>query len=226
MERRFLAPLDVRKMPGVGKVLAERLKLYGLRTIGDIARIDRALVAKVFGKVGGALHDRAQGLDNSPVEQRESVKSMSRERTFETDTLDADFMESTLRCLIETLGGELRKEGLRARSGTLKVRYSDFRTQTCSVRFPAPTDVDDVIYTAMKSLFRAQATRRVRVRLVGVALSGLCRDPWQLDLFHQAREQRMRALCECLDGIREKYGFSSILRLREKGYERRSAFPE
>ena len=134
-EARFLAPLDVRKIPGVGKVTEKNLHALGIRKVGDLAALDEEFLEQRFGKWGLALAGKARGLDaggwfDTEVGDRDDPKSISHEHTFNEDTADAEALEATLARLAEMVGRRLREHGLHARTIQLKLRYSDFSTIT------------------------------------------------------------------------------------------------
>ncbi len=158
VEARFLAPLEVRKIPGVGKVMEKNLHALGIRRIGDLAALDENVLESRFGKWGLALAGKAQGLDaggwfDSEIGERGDPKSISHEHTFNTDTKDADQLEATLTHLAEKVGRRLREHGLHARTMQLKLRYSDFSTITRAHTFASPTQLDiDLIEHSRKLL--------------------------------------------------------------------------
>src|SRR5947209_1208115 len=131
----FLAPLEVRKIPGVGKVGEESLHALGIRTVGDLAKCDETFLEQRFGKWGLALAGKARGLDaggwfDSDIGADEDPKSISHEHTFNEDTADPQILESTLARLVEMVSRRLREAGLHARTIQLKLRYEDFSTIT------------------------------------------------------------------------------------------------
>ena len=145
------------------------------------------------------------------VSPQEEVKSISREHTFEEDVSDIGLLESTLVALTEDVCRRLRAARLEARTVTVKIRYSDFVTHTCSHTLPRPLDVDEVFFEEVLALFRQGRRRRYRLRLVGVGLSNLVPRAWQDDLFDQELPL-LRELDLKLDAIREKYGKDAVRR--------------
>ncbi len=204
-EESFLAPLPIECLPGLGKMTAPRLRSMGVKTLGDLCRIDRKLLEAAFGKMGTSLSLRARGIDHRSVETEEREgKSISRERTFQEDTIDISLLEATLYRLVERASRQLRKEGRKARTVSLKLRYSDFVTLQRSVTPGIPTDLDKVIFSNVLSLFHKVYTRKIRVRLIGISLSNLCPGSKQLSLFAQ-KEDRLRRLYEAVDTIRKRW---------------------
>jgi len=210
-EAEFLAPLPVERLPGVGPALLGRLHDRGVATVGDLARVPPHLLRLSFGEWGELLAHRARGEDPRRVSPREEVKSISRERTFDEDVSDIGLLESTLIALTEDVCRRLRRKRLEARTVTVKIRYSDFVTHTCSHTLPRPMDVDEVFFEEVLALFRTGRRRRYHLRLVGVGLSNLVPRAWQDDLFDQELPL-LRELDLRIDTIRERYGKRAVLR--------------
>jgi DNA polymerase-4 len=210
-EAEFLAPLPVEKLPGVGPALLEQLRDRGVVTVGDLARVPPHLLRLSFGEWGELLAHRARGEDLRRVTPREEVKSISREHTFEEDVSDVSLLESMLISLTEDVCRRLRHKRLEARTVTVKIRYSDFVTHTCSHTLSRPLDVDEVFFEEVLALFRQGRRRRYHLRLVGVGLSNLVPRAWQDDLFDQELPL-LRELDLKLDAIREKYGKEAVRR--------------
>jgi DNA polymerase-4 len=210
-EAAFLAPLAVEKLPGVGPSFLEQLHNRGVFTVGDLTRVPDHLLRLSFGEWGEVLAHRARGEDPRRVVPREEVKSISREHTFEEDVSDNGLLESTLLSLTEEVCRRLRRKQLEARTVTVKIRYSDFVTHTCSHTLTRPLDVDEVFFEEALSLFRKGRQRRYHVRLLGVGVSKLTPRAWQDDLFDQ-RLPLLRELDLKLDAIRDKYGAKAIRR--------------
>lgn len=210
-EAAFLAPLPVEKLPGVGPQLLQKLHDRGVMTVGDLARVPASLLRLSFGEWGEVLAHRARGEDPRAVVPREEVKSISREHTFEEDVSEAAVLESTLIALTEDVCRRLRRKRLEARTVTIKIRYADFVTHTCSRTLPRPLDVDEVFFEEVLALFRRGRRRRYRLRLVGVGLSNLVPRAWQDDLFDQELPL-LRELDLKLDTIRERYGKDAVRR--------------
>jgi len=210
-EREFLAPLPIRKMPGIGEKSGEIFQELGIRRIGDLTRFPPELLAKVFGKHGRRLHRRARGEDGEPVVEWDKQKSLGREITFDQDTIDPAYLECVLGRLVERLGKTLRDKHLAARCVTLKLRYSDFKTYTRRHTLPGPTDLDTAIFSAAVELFRDLFVRRTRIRLIGVSLSSLRLPEQQLDLFEEHRLQKLRRLYDGLDRIKARHGSRAVV---------------
>jgi DNA polymerase-4 len=158
-EAKFLAPLDVRDIPGVGKVTEQNLHALGIQRVGDLARFEDAFLEEHFGKWGLALAGKARGEDaggwfDTEVGADNDPKSISHEHTYNEDTANPEQIESTLMRLSEMVGRRLREHGLHARTIQLKLRYKDFTTITRAHSLPASTQLDTEIFEQARSLFR------------------------------------------------------------------------
>ncbi len=221
-EAAFLSPLDVGKLPGVGKRTEETLHRAGIRTIGDLARAPRQAVAARFGEFGGLLHDYANGIDDREVHAPGEAKSISRETTFQEDTRDRAFLFAVLRRQTEKVGSDLRHSEKQARCVGIKVRFSDFTTITRHRTLVQSTDADGTVFEAgLDLLEKALAADRRAVRLLGIEVSSLSEPSTQLSLLDD-RERRLHSLNTAIDRIRLKYGFEAI----ETGRTRRFATKE
>ena len=216
-EAEFLAPLPVERLPGVGPALLQQLRDRGVVTVDDLVRVPSHLLRLSFGDWGEMLAHRARGQDLRQVVPRAEVKSISREHTFDEDTSDVSLLESTLIALTEDVCGRLRHKRLEARTVTIKIRYSDFVTHTCSHTLPRPLDVDEILFREVLDLFRQGRRRRYHLRLVGVGVSNLVPRAWQDDLFDQELPL-LRELDLKLDAIRNKYGKDAIRRGATRPY--------
>lgn len=174
-EAAFLAPFDVRLLPGVGPRAEERLRAAGIATIGELAALADADLARLLpGKVGLELRDRARGIDPRPLELEAESVSISTEETFERDVLDRELLHAEVRRMARHLAERLGEAGQSARTVTTKVRYPDFTLRTRSQTLPVGTDEHERIGTlACALLDRALLDRPGALRLVGVGVSNL-----------------------------------------------------
>jgi DNA polymerase-4 len=226
-EAAFLAPLPLRRLWGVGPKTQQLLEDLGMRTIGDLANADPALLEARLGEHGSTIAARAKGIDDDRdvVADPGAPKSIGHAHTFDRDTLDRAQIESTLLRLSEGVGRRLRKHELRGRTVTLQLRVAPFETRTRQRTFVEPTSDDLRIFETARALLRdALAADRDAghvspVRLVGVTMSGLVGGE-QLDLFTGARVSRLNA---ALDAVRSKFGDDALDRAsaREAGVRRR-----
>jgi DNA polymerase-4 len=213
-EAAFLAPLPLSRLWGVGPKTRAVLEDLGMRTIGDLANADPALLEARLGEHGSTIAQRAKGID----EDREVVadpgdpKSIGHAHTFDRNTLDRAQIESTLLRLAEGVGRRLRKHELRGRTVELQLRVAPFETRTRQRTLSEPTSDDLAIFEAARALLRdalaadRDAGRVSPVRLVGVTMSGLVAGE-QLDLFTGARMSRLNA---ALDAVRTRFGDGAL----------------
>ena len=174
-EAAFLAPFDVRLLPGVGPRAEERLRAAQLATIGDLAALDDDALRRLLpGKVGSLLRDRARGIDERGLETQVERISISTEETFERDIADLEQLHAELRRMAGQLAAHLTKKGQAARTVTTKVRYPDFSIRSRSSTLAAGLDDAATIgEVACALLDRALADRPGPLRLVGVGLSNI-----------------------------------------------------
>ncbi len=236
MEARFLAPLDVRKVPGVGKVAEKNLNAVGIRKVGDLAALDERFLEQHFGKWGLALAGKSHGLDagawfHGEVGDETDAKSISHEHTFNEDTADADALEAMLARLSGMVARRLRESGLFARTIQLKLRYSDFKTYTRAHTLDHPTQLDIDVLNESRRLFR-RAWTGAPVRLLGVHAGGLQETEGQMNLLEGERTERWRKALEAVDRMRDKFGESSLSlgtgmksRFRERVHENPASLP-
>ncbi len=213
-EARFLAPLDVRRIPGVGKVAEKNLHALGIRKVGDLARLDEASLESRFGKWGLALAGKARGEDaggwfDSEIGAEEDPKSISHEHTFDQDTADAARLDATLARLAEKVGRRLREHGLYSRTVQVKLRYSDFSTITRAHTLDHATGIDIELIEHARALFLKNWNGKP-VRLVGVHAGSLEAAEGQLSLLESERQERWRKALEAVDKIRDRFGESSV----------------
>lgn len=214
-EARFLAPLDVRKIPGVGKVTERNLHAIGIRRVGDLAGLSEKDLEGRFGKWGLALAGKSHGLDaggwfDAEIGERTDPKSISHEHTFNEDTRDQERLETTLAHLSEKVARRLREHGLHARTIQLKLRYSDFTTITRAYSLPSPTQLDIDLIEQSRRLLLANWDRKQAVRLLGVHVSQFEDTAGQFDLLDGGRNERWRQALEAADKLRDKYGESAV----------------
>jgi DNA polymerase-4 len=209
-EQGFLAPLPVQKLPGVGDKTGKVLKTMGIETIGQIADMQQGLFKSRFGEGMIWLQMHAKGMDNSPVEMHGEAKSISRETTFEKDSMDTAFLKANLRYFSEKLGAELRDSNKKTRTVTLKLRYTDFETINRSTSSREATNLDDAIFqSALRLLESALGKKYKPVRLIGLEVSNFTVGETQLSLF-SAGAKRLEQLDQAIDQVRDKYGFDAI----------------
>ncbi|OGG01012.1 MAG: hypothetical protein A3F83_16175 [Candidatus Glassbacteria bacterium RIFCSPLOWO2_12_FULL_58_11] len=210
-EEAFMATLPLGRVPGVGDSLGARLSGLGLSTVGELQRLDHDLLVRVFGATGEWLYAMARGKGGLRVEsERPPAKSVGHSVTFSEDTVDRRFLDGVLYHLAEKVGARVRRKGMVGKTVTLRLRYSDFKTVTRAASAGAGTNCDSEIFEKARALMLPLLERRVRVRLLGVTLSGLRPADGQLGLFTAGSQVRSLRFYRTLDRLREKYGFSSV----------------
>jgi len=210
----FLRHLPIGKIPGVGKKTGEELRNLGIAFVSDILKFPPQFLENKFGKWGAVLYSKARGIDNSAVEPCGDPKSISCEQTFAKDTGNVAELEKMLLSQAEEVGRELRKLGFKARTVTLKIKFSDFKTISRSRTFPDPFDTTDLLFnTGQKLLLDLKLTKTVR--LIGIGLSNFSSGPCQLSI-GQSREQteRQGRLDRALDRIRSRFCADVVVRGR------------
>jgi len=236
-EARFLAPLEVRKIPGVGKVTERSLHARGIRTVGDLAALDESFLREHFGEWGLALAGKSRGADAGAwfageVGENSDPKSISHEVTFHEDTDDAERLESTLARLSEMVGRRLREHALFTRTIQLKLRYSDFTTITRAYSLDHATQLDTEIFRQARDLFRASRKPSSKIRLLGVHAGGLESEEGQLNLLEEDTTRRWRKALTAVDQLRDKFGDDAVSlanglkgRFRERVHENPAGLP-
>jgi DNA polymerase-4 len=236
-EAPFLAPLDVRKVPGVGKVTERNLHALGIRKVGDLAQLDDGFLEQRFGKWGMALAGKSRGLDSggwfdTEIGAEEGPKSISHEHTFHEDTADIAQVEATLSRLCEMVGRRLREHKLEARTIQLKLRYSDFSTITRAHSVARATQLDTELFEEIRELFRRNWRAGETIRLLGVHVSGWAEDSDQMSLVGEEQHERWKQALAAADAMRDRFGESAVSlagslrgRFRERTHENPVGLP-
>jgi len=213
-EARFLAPLDVRRIPGVGKVTETNLNACGIRRVGDLAALDEAFLLERFGKWALALGGKARGEDaggwfDEAIGEGGEPKSISHEHTYSVDTADVATLDATLVRLSEMVSRRLRDHRLYARTVQIKLRYSDFSTFTRSRTLDHATQIDTQFAAAVRDLFHKNWTGKA-IRLLGVYAQSLEDSEGQTNLLEEDSTGKWRRTLEAVDKIREKFGDTTV----------------
>lgn len=170
---RFLAPLPVSKISGVGTKTEEALEKMGIKTIGELSKVDGKELVKVFGKNGVWLWGIANALERVDVQEIMERKSISHEFTFQEDTGDASLIQKTFNDLINKVHRRLTEDGLYFRTVGIKVRYDNFATFIREKSYKDYTTDWEVISNIVSSLFKEFQENEEKVRLLGVRLTNL-----------------------------------------------------
>jgi DNA polymerase-4 len=220
-EAEFMRQFDLSQIPGVGPTLASSLSRRGLVTVEDALGVDQVWLERWFGPARGAwLYRRIRGRDSSRVDPHESRKSISSERTFFTDLSSDDDLADQLFRLSLSVGRSLRKQELRARTITVKVRDRDFKTRSASRTLKHPVESDAALYHVGEALLSdLRERRRIPARLLGIGVSNLTTDPVvsQLGLFGDddaVESDRDRNVARTLDRLRARFGEGVVMPAR------------
>lgn len=214
-EKGYLAPLSIMKIPGVGKERGFKLLKMGVETVKTFTEIPLKMICNLFGKDGITLHRKANGVDDSPVIPFRDQKALSTETTFQTDTIDTCFVYKKLVRMTEKLAFDLRKHNRLTGCVTVKIRYSDFVTETKQQTLRVYTNQDHVLLQKVKELFAQLYNRRQLIRLVGVRFTDLIPGVYQIHLYDDTQE--LINYYRAVDSIKNRFG--EDLLIRAAGYE-------
>jgi DNA polymerase-4 len=202
-EQKYLAPLSIMKMPGIGKETGYKLLKMGVETIKTLSEIPVEMLQNLLGKWGVELWRRAQGIDETPVVPYHEQKSISTEHTFQQDTIDLNYLNSELVRMTEKIAFELRQQNKLTGCVTVKLRYSNFDTYTKQHAIPY-TNADHILLKTVKDLFSKLYERRMLIRLIGVRFTDLIPGNYQIDLFDDKQENIK--LYQAIDSIKNRFG--------------------
>jgi DNA polymerase IV len=209
-EERFLAPLPVRKIPGIGEVTEKALRALSIETVEQITAVPQEKLEKIFGQWGTALYRKARGGDSYEFVIDAEPKSISHNHTFGEDTDDSNALTTLLSHLSQKACKRLREAGLATRTLTLTIRYTGFETHTRSKTLTEPTRLDSDIFAVFQELFRTHRDTKRKLRLLGVSLSGLTHGSEQLDLLDTERRAKLEKLTSATDRLRDRFGFGKV----------------
>ncbi len=221
-EKGFLAPLSIKKIPMVGDKSYELLRSMGVAKIHTLQEMPIELMEQVMGANGRLIWRKANGIDNTPVEQYSERKSISTERTFDKDTIDVKGLKDLLVSMTEKLAFQLRSKGDLMSCVTVKIRYSDFNTYTIQAHL-GYTSLDHVIIEKVKELFDKLYQKRMLIRLIGVRFSGLVQGNYQYNLFEDNMKQLQ--LYGAMDKMRTRYGENAVVRASGLGLKLKNFNP-
>lgn len=209
-EESFLAPLAVRRIPGIGKVTDAGLKTLGIETIAQLQKVSTELLEQSFGAWGHALFRKARGIDTYEFFVDAEPKSISHNQTFGEDTRDREQLETTLSYLCQKAVKRMRDSGLHARTVTLTLRFANFVTITRSESLAEPSDLDSLFLHAIRKMFTRAWDGKADLRLVGVALTSFSGGPQQFDLLDPNRREKLERLAQATDRLRDRFGFAKV----------------
>jgi DNA polymerase-4 len=209
-EARFLAPLSVGKIPGIGEVTERALRALGIGTVEQLATVSPEKLEKIFGQWGDALYRKARGGDSYEFVIDAEPKSISHNHTFGEDTNDTEALHALLSHLSQKACKRLREAGLATRTLTLTIRYAGFDTHTRAKTLSEPTRLDADIFQVFQKLFAKHRDLKRKIRLLGVSLGGLTHGGEQLDLLEADRRERLERLTRATDKLRDRFGFGKL----------------
>jgi len=205
--RPFLNPLSIKKIPMVGNITFQLLSRLGVRTIETLSETPVEVLNQLIGKNGTELWKKANGIDDTPIVPYSERKSISTENTFSQDTIDVQNLQSILSGMVEQLAFQLRQEKWLTSTVSVKIRYSNFDTETKQCRIPY-TSADHTLLKYVLELFKKVYTRRMRIRLIGIKFTGLVHGCHQMDLFEDTEE--LISLYQTMDRIKNRFGTTSV----------------
>ncbi len=208
-EKSFLAPLSIAKLPGIGKETAYKLVRRGVETIRTLSEIPMEMLEAMLGKTGLELWRKANALDDSPIVPYREQRSISTERTFETDTINLRFLHAELTRLTESIGFELRRQDKLTGCLTVKLRYSNFDTvaRQKTIDF---TNADHVLLQTAREIFDKLYDRRLLIRLLGIRFTRLIPGNYQISLYEDTQEHIR--LYQSIDSIKRQFGEHAVFR--------------
>ncbi|MEM6736133.1 MAG: DNA polymerase IV [Bacteroidota bacterium] len=210
-EKIFLAPLSVQKIPIIGDKTYQTLRGLGIRKVRTLQKMPKDMLIQIFGKNGGVMWNKANGIDHSPVIPYSERKSISTEQTFDKDTTDVARLKSIILAMTEHLAYQLRNENKLTACVAVKIRYSDFNTYTQQARI-SYTSADHILISKVGELFNKLYDKRLLVRLVGVRFSSLVHGNYQINLFEDTVE--IINLYQEMDWLRKKHGDRAVVRAK------------
>lgn len=214
LEKLFLAPLSIKKIPMVGDKTYQTLRNLGIRQVKTIQKMPMDIMQRVLGANGSVIWKRANGIDNTPVIPFCDRKSISTERTFDRDTIDVVKLRGILLAMTENLAYQLRRGDKLTACITVKIRYSDFNTYSKQLKIPF-TSADHILIPKILELFNTLYSKRMLVRLIGIRFSHLVSGNYQINLFEDTEEALN--LYQAMDYVRTRFGDRSVFRASAMG---------
>lgn len=203
----FLNPLSIKKMPMVGNATFQLFSRVGIRTIGTLSEMPIEVLQQMIGKNGVDLWKKANGIDETPVIPYSERKSISKERTFSSDTMDIGEVKSLISGMAEQLAHQLRQEKWLTSTVVIKIRYSNFDTETKQSRV-SYTSSDHTLARVALELFDKVYSRRMRLRLIGLRFTDLVHGSYQMNLFEDSAE--LINLYQAMDNIKNRFGKDAV----------------
>ena len=214
LEKPFLAPLSIKKIPMVGDKTYQTLRNLGIRQVRTVQEMPMDVMQRVLGANGKVIWKRANGVDNTLVIPFHERKSISNERTFDRDTIDVIKLKGIIVAMAENLAYQLRRGEKLTACIAVKIRYSDFNTYSKQKRIPY-TSADHILIPKIMELFDSLYSKRMLVRLVGIRFSHLVSGNYQINLFDDTEEALN--LYQAMDKVRNRFGDRAVIRASAMG---------
>ena len=208
-EKQFLIPLPISEILGVGRITENLLFELGIKTVGQLSKMPKQVLQQLLGVNGLKIWEFANGIDKREVKPFKIPKQISRETTFEEDTNDSKVVMATFQYLCERIAMKLRKQRLACSRLYLRVRYSDFKSDSIGRKLPIHTQDAAVLYSMVHQLYNQLQQRRIRIRFVHISVSDIEPENWQPDFF--ATNTKNKNLLTSVDEIRNRFGFTAVL---------------
>ncbi len=209
---KFLWPLPIEKLWGVGPKTKQLLNAREILCVGDLAQIPLQKLSEEFGEHGRHLYELSHGIDDREVQVNEEIKSIGHEHTFERDTDDRSAIESVLLSLSEQVSRRLRKNNLKGRTLTVKIRLKGFTTYSRAHTFSERTNFVENIFSQAKEIFNTFYKKGMMIRLIGVRMTQFDDSYVQDSLFDDVKEQKKEKIHHVVDIIKDKFGEHAIHR--------------
>ena len=214
-ELNFMEQQPVRALSGIGPSAETKLHEFGIDTLGELAHADDELIESLLGKTGTVMLARARGLEFSPIEEDDSVKSVSNETSFGEDLSNREDIEAAIAIMAAKVGRRLRRKDLKGSTLTLKVRFSDLSFKSVQRPLKHPSDDEYVFIELLHHMLDEIWGEGIPLRLVGVAVTGFeAEDTSQLSLFddelHANADTKHRNLSNATDSIKDRFGESAL----------------
>ncbi len=207
---RKMWPLDIDELFMVGRKSAEKLRKFGINTIGDLAVFDQKFISRKMGKLGNTIWEYANGIDESPVVYKEEKsKSIGNSITLPMDVSNKEKLESVLLALVEQVSYRLRREGLLATVAAVQLRNNNFKDFSHQMKMEFATSNTDLIYKSAKKIFEEMYDNSFSVRLVGFRVDDLVESENQISLFNSNSEKRDN-LDKTIDKLKDKFGYGMV----------------
>ncbi len=218
-EASFLSPLPVRVLPGVGPQVEKEFAELNIRVVQDLTAMTAADITLALGRLGFLLHQRARGIDHTPVYPSLALPAVEEEETLAEDSNDYIILKRCLFTLCSRAAERLRSDRQRAGHLELGIRYADYRVESVQEKLRPPLQATAAIYARAEYLLERALKRRIRLRSLYVRLTDLIQGASQLELFADPETRRHAALDSALDQLHRRFGPAAVVRLNQGSIE-------